>query len=133
MAIRVNGEIVGSGSPGTFHAIAREWKSGDVVEFELPMGLRATEYKGSDQILGRTRYSLEYGPILLAAAGSERVDLPADFDPARVASFMKRVPDQPLHFELKGAPGIRVIPYWHISGETFTCFPSAPASARSNA
>jgi hypothetical protein len=91
------------------------------------MGLRVKQYEGADQLPGRTRYSFEYGPLLYAALGSASVELPAGFDAERAAGEWEDVPGSPLHFRLRGSPGITFVPYWQIADQTFTCFPSASA------
>jgi len=129
MPIRVNRKVAGTGKPGTYVSILREWKSGDTIEFALPAGLQATRYDGADEIPGASRYSVQYGPILLAAVGSDKVKLPDGFDPGHVENFMSPVSGQPLHFEIKGIPAVKFMPYWQVAEEEFTCFPFAKAES----
>jgi hypothetical protein len=42
--IRVNGEAIADVKAGTFHAIARTWKSGDKVEITFPMPVRTSTW-----------------------------------------------------------------------------------------
>lgn len=130
MEIRINGESAGSGKPGSYFSLDREWQPGDRVTFSLPAGLRATRYDGFDKIPGRTRYAIEYGPVLLAAVGSSRVDLPDGFDPKEVSDFLIPATEDPLHFTIRGVPNSKVIPYWLVGTEEFTCFPSVADSSR---
>jgi DUF1680 family protein len=123
MEISVNGRVAATGQAGTYTAIDRTWSTGDRVEFTLPIGWRARKYVGADQVPGRLRYSFEYGPVLYAAVGSDAVELPADFDPERVAEELEPVPGSPMQLRIRGVSGIRFIPYWQISSEVFTCFP----------
>lgn len=67
MEVAVNGKRVALGNPGTYVTLDWEWTHGDEVTFVLPIGLKLTKYTGADQIAGRERYGLEYGPLLMAA------------------------------------------------------------------
>ncbi len=124
MAISVNGKVFGHGNPGTYASIHRNWSSGDKIEFTLPIGFRANRYTGADQLPGRTRYSILYGPILYAAVGATTVALPTDFDPEHAGDSMDPLPEAPLHYHLRGLPDITFVPYWQVATEPFTCFPS---------
>ena len=129
MKISVNGKTAGVGKPGTYVAIDREWSDGDRIEFELPASIRVRRYKGADQIAEKSRYSVEYGPILLAAVGSSKVELVVDKgkEAKHLASQFVPVFGSPLHFTVRGNPGQRFMPYWQISEEEFTCYPAITA------
>lgn len=132
MEITLNGKAAGAGNPGTYHSMERAWSDGDFVEFTLPATVRATLYKGSDQIEGRKRYWLEYGPILLAAAGSTEVDLAVPheaLDGAAVAGLLTAISGSPLHFAVRSKPDTTFVPYWQLDNEIFTCFPSVAIEA----
>ncbi|MGA3262462.1 MAG: beta-L-arabinofuranosidase domain-containing protein [Terracidiphilus sp.] len=131
MKISVNGKAAGAGKPGTYLTLNRQWSDGDVIDFTLPAELQIRRYNGEDQIAGKTRYSIEYGPILLAAAGSSRVDLLVDEEPAakHLANHLEPVDGSPLHFTVRGNPGQKLMPYWQIAEEEFTCFPTVSARA----
>ena len=70
MPIKINSNLATTGGPGTYVTLDEAWSDGDRISFALPMKLKLTRYKGSDQIAGHNRYAIEYGPILLAAVGS---------------------------------------------------------------
>lgn len=125
MAVSVNGQVAGSGQPGTYLALDRKWSDGDRIEFSLPAKIRATRYAGSDQVSGHARYSLEYGPILLAAIGSPNITLALKgrHNSEDLAEFLEPVDGVPLHFSLRGDPNQKFIPYWQVSDEEFTCYP----------
>jgi uncharacterized protein len=126
MAILVNGKSAGTGNPGSYVVLDRTWVDGDTIEFTLPASLRVKRYTGEDQIAGKRRYSVEYGPILLAAVGSSQVDLMVEKGkgPESLSDHLQADPESPLHFTVRGNPGQKFIPYWQISSEEFTCFPS---------
>lgn len=60
--VTVNGEAVTSIEPGTYLAVEREWRDGDIVGIDLDMGLHF--WVGENACAGRT--SIYYGPTLLA-------------------------------------------------------------------
>jgi hypothetical protein len=126
MEISVNGEPVGTGKPGTYLPIKRQWSSGDTIDFTLPAAIRVKRYDGADQIAGKTRYSVEYGPILLAAVGSSSVDITLDsgHEASYLADHMEPIAGSPLHFTVRGNPGQKFMPYWQVSEQQFTCFPT---------
>ena len=131
MAISVNGKSAGTGKPGSYVALDRKWADGDSIEFTLPASIRVKRYNGADQIAGKIRYSVEYGPILLAAIGSSKVDLAVDKGKgaASLANHLEPVAGSPLHFTVRGNPGQSFMPYWQISAEEFTCYPSISETA----
>ncbi len=131
MAISVNGKSAGTGNPGSYVALDRKWADGDRIEFTLPASIRVKRYNGEDQIAGKSRYSVEYGPILLAAVGSSKVDLTVDKgkEEEALANHLEAVPGSPLHFAVRDNPGAKFVPYWQISEEEFTCYPSVKSLA----
>jgi DUF1680 family protein len=62
LTVAINGTPVKvSSEPGSFAAIARTWRTGDVVNVRFPMDLRTETLPGApDQV------ALLYGPIVLA-------------------------------------------------------------------
>ena len=138
--IRLNGKPIGAGIPGSYCHLNREWRPGDQLSFNLPMGFRMEEYKGFDQIAGYPRYSLEYGPLLLGLTGKFNFEHTIRFsnDPARPAAWLMPVSGKPLHYQIsieKGYWGLRddeawspnafeYMPYYEIPlGQEFTAFP----------
>lgn len=125
MDVSVNGKAADSGSPGTYMALDRLWAEGDTIEFTLPASIRVRRYTGGDQIAGKMRCSFEYGPILLAAIGSRRVELLMDkgHDAEQLAGYLEPVAGSPLHFAVYGDSGQIFMPYWLVRDEEFTCYP----------
>lgn len=73
--IAVNGEAVPGAPPqGTYHALQRNWKSGDVVEMEIPMPVR---YMAAHPAVAdaRGKVAVMRGPIVYCVEGD---DVPAD-------------------------------------------------------
>jgi hypothetical protein len=126
MKVAVNGRAIGVGKPGTYLALKREWSSGDTIEFTVPRKIRVTPYTGADQLPGEPRYSVEYGPILLAAVGSLKAGLSikGGKDPEHLADQLEPIDGLPLHFSVRGNPGLKFMPYWQVSEEEFTCYPT---------
>ncbi len=62
MAVRVNGQRwTGEAAVNGYVAIDRQWRTGDVVEVDLPMTLRAERLPGASDLV-----AFVYGPIVLA-------------------------------------------------------------------
>ena len=132
MTVSVNGEAAGSGKPGTYLAIDRQWHDGDAIEFTLPAEIRVKPYYGKDQIPGKSRYSIEYGPVLLAATGSSKVDVKVARGrrPEEIAAELQPIAGHPLEFAISGSPQYKLIPYWQVlSEEEFTCYPTITVQA----
>jgi DUF1680 family protein len=131
MEVSINGKAAGTGKPGTYVVLDRQWTDGDKVSFTLPATLRVTRYRGQDAVAGKTRYSIEYGPILLAAVGAAHVDLALDKGsaPESMGDHLEAVAGSPLHFALRGSPDKRLMPYYQISDEKFTCYPTISVPA----
>src|SRR5262249_45977449 len=96
----------------------------------LPMAFRLTRYEGVDQVKGRERFSLEYGPILMAAldTADAAVVLDGGSSPLDLVKRLQPIPDRPLHFTAPVPfpgffPHATWVPYFEISAEHFTCVP----------
>jgi DUF1680 family protein len=123
----VNKEVVGVGAPGSYHLLARTWQDDDRVTFDLPMGLRATRYRGADAIPGFERYAFESGALLLGVVGAfdfKGKYVLIDQDPLNPSVWMQPVPGKAGHFLIAGKPGYEVMPYYEIQDELFTCYPA---------
>ncbi len=131
MEVSVNDKPAGTGKPGTYLVLDRQWSDGDKVSFTLPASFRVTRYRGEDNVAGKTRYSVEYGPILLAAVGASDVDLALDKGsaPESLSDHLEPVAGFPLHFTVRGSPDKKLMPYYQISNEKFTCYPTISVSA----
>jgi uncharacterized protein len=126
MAVSVNGKKSAPGKPGSYVALDRTWEDGDAISFTLPMVLRPLRYTGTDQVPGYERYSVSYGPILLAAVGAPevRLRLRKGMRPEDLLKSLAPKPGQPLHFTDEDNPGIEFMPYWQVDQEPFTCMPA---------
>src|SRR5262249_34558782 len=134
MSIELNGTPVAQGLPGRYVTLDRAWSNGDVLSFRLPMGFKLTCYEGADQVAGRERYALEYGPLLMAAldTADSELSIVSDLGPTDLVRRLKPVADQPLHFVLSAEileQGARFIPYFEVNDESFSCFPIIKSTA----
>ena len=86
---------------------------------------------GDDQVAGKKRYSVEYGPILFAAVGAPTANITVDKgkEAEHLANHLEPVYGAPLHFSVRGNTGQKFMPYWQISEEEFTCYPEVTAMA----
>ncbi|HYK88315.1 MAG TPA: beta-L-arabinofuranosidase domain-containing protein [Acidobacteriota bacterium] len=138
--ICLNGKAFYAGIPGSYCHIEREWKAGDQVSFNLAMEFRMNRYEGYDQVPGYSRYSLEYGPLLLGLTGKSNFENTIRIlnDPSQPGKWLIPVEGKPLHFQIgieKGYWGLRedeawsskafeYMPYYDIAvGQEFTAFP----------
>jgi DUF1680 family protein len=130
LPLLVNGKEALRARGGTYAALRRSWQEGDGISFDLPFTLRAAEYSGFDQSeSGKSRYALYCGPVLLALTGNcsahaalaER-DIPSlAFPPEELEQHL--IPRGKLEFAVKDNPACRLIPYYAVKDEAFTCFP----------
>jgi DUF1680 family protein len=131
MPVSVNGSVAGSGKPGSYVTLDRQWSDGDKITFTLPAAFRVTPYKGADQVAGKTRYAIEYGPILFAAQGEGVVELELEkgSDPASFGRHLESIAGAPLHYKLRENPSRILMPYFQVADEFFTCYPVISVSA----
>jgi hypothetical protein len=91
----------------------------------LPTALKLTKYTGVDQIAGRQRFALEYGPFLMAALGAADAGLLlmlASGQPADLIGRLRPDRENRSHFDLL-ASDIKLIPYLEVGNQPFSCFP----------
>ena len=126
MAIKVNGQEVGQGQPGSYFPIKRQWKSGDEITLTLPANIRLTKYVGIEPGYQEHHYAMEYGPVLMAlvsVSGKQENSIGLKTSPEKVQSLMKPIPGKPLHFSIEGNPDFEYWPYFEVQDEPFSCFP----------
>ncbi len=129
MSVQVNGKASGAGKPASYVTLDRTWSEGDTLQFTLPAALVAERYTGVDQIPDHARYSVSYGPILLAAVGAPEIRLRLE-NIKRPEDLLKHLipkAGHPLHYMVERNPGIEFMPYWMVDQEPFNCFPGVPS------
>lgn len=126
MEIAINGKTTATGLASSYVAVERVWNDGDTISFDLPAAIRVRPYSGVDQIPGKNRYTIEYGPILLAAIGASRADLLVGKGEGAqsLEKYLEPVAGSPLHFKIRNNSGRTLMPYWQITSEEFTCYPT---------
>ena len=118
MTCSVNDESAGSGAPGTFMVLDREWQAGDTVTFTVPMDWRTVRYHGADEHPVHLRYALMKGPVLMALTGADDLALTPD----QLLQSLRE--DAPLQARIERVDDARYLPYWQVEDEIFTCFPT---------
>jgi DUF1680 family protein len=127
VTVLVNGGIAGTGRSGERLCLNRAWKGGDRISFTIPFGLRLFRYTGTDQSPdNRPRYTMLYGPILMALNAPECKDggtIPRiGMDTGELIRRLQPAKDKPLHFPVPGT-AYTFMPYWDAGEEGFTCVP----------
>jgi uncharacterized protein len=143
MAVRVNGRRWSRAAAGGYVAVAREWRSGDVVEIDLPMTLRGEPLPGTTDVV-----AFLYGPIVLAgrlgreglADGNQIIvneresgsmlnatlEIPVLVgDMASLAKRMRQDPHDPLTFRTDrlGRPrDVELAPYYRLAHERYNVY-----------
>ena len=112
-------------APSSYVAINRTWKSGDVVQIQLPMTLREEPMPDNDK-----RVALLYGPIVLAGTlGSQDKEKPLvpvfveNNQP--VNQWIKPVAGQPLNFQSVGVgrpEEVSFIPFYQAHDERYSVY-----------
>ncbi len=146
VAVRMNGAAQTSGSTETakgYISLRRTWKTGDVVEVDLPMALRTELLPGTTDTL-----VVAYGPLVLAGKlgmqgitpGSDivvnerligtmlndAVDVPSlTGDGTKVVDAIKPVEGKALTFVAPAAgraDGVTMVPYFRVAHERYNLY-----------
>ena len=93
--LTVNGKAVNAELTGGYATIARKWKKGDVVEFNLPMEVR--QIRANDKVTdNRGKLALQRGPIVYCIEGADQAD----------HSVFDKVIPRGSSFDVKFEPGL---------------------------
>jgi hypothetical protein len=125
--VKVNGETVVTGTPGSYVTLDREWSDGDVITFALPIESKLVKYTGYDQISGCERYTLMNGPIEMALTGVDAGDkgtAALNVEAGQLLNLLRRTDNQDeLCFAIDGIDEAKYVPYWTLQSGYFTCYP----------
>ena len=124
LTVKLNGERIAKGNPGTYVRLDRVWNEGDELTFTLPAAFRTTRYAGMEKGFEHGHYALEYGPVLMAAVCTK--DNTEPFVPCSAKDVVARlqpVEGKPLHFTVTGCDDIEFMPYYEVEGQAFSNFP----------
>ena len=107
--------------------------AGAVFEKEFPFDFRVTRYTGGEEIKGKERYAVEYGPLLFAAMGAPN-PLTVRFNPAAPSAWFTPVKQMMpggsvLRLKLKGDRMHEYRAYMDIHDEPFDVYPIVEAPA----
>lgn len=107
-----------AGKPGSY-LVVEAVMGGFETEFTLPMNYRTTLYTGEDEIEGKNRYAVEYGPLLLAALGRGSVTLSMNTE--HPENSFERITD--TRFKIKDSNFREYMTYMDITDEPLTVYP----------
>ncbi|MDT4938854.1 MAG: uncharacterized protein QOG80_2525 [Pseudonocardiales bacterium] len=146
MSIYVNGWPTFAGAPGTYAGGLGTFRDGDVISYDLPIGFRLTPYTGMSQINGSNpatsyqRFSLHYGPILMAVSGAAPGTMwTSTYRQSNGGQWVPRIPTDssqlisqlvPLgNLEFAAPGGYHFKPYFLVDDEALSCFPIVQTQA----
>ncbi len=140
--VRINGKSAQSShKPGSFIALNRQWKNGDVVEMEMPMALRTEFLPGTTDTA-----AVAYGPLVLVGALGDAVKPGEDLhvnertigsvlnDPITVPTFAgdpaglaKKIKPSgaPLTFKTNGIghpDDVTLVPYYKMAHQHYNMY-----------
>jgi len=141
-SVRVNGAAAESShKPGSFMVLNRAWKTGDVVEVDMPMELRMELLPGTTDTA-----AVVYGPIVLVGALGHEVKPGDDLhvnertigsvfnEPVEVPTFAGGLTDIPGRIKPAGAPltfktdgvgrpeDVTLIPYYRMAHQRYNLY-----------
>ncbi|MBQ2955683.1 MAG: glycoside hydrolase family 127 protein [Clostridia bacterium] len=119
----INKNPVLTAAPGCAHpgyAVLENVRQGDTISFDLSMGYRVTKYTGGEELVGKDRCALEYGPLLYAAMGPSVVHV--SWDVNHPECWFERI-RMSRKLRLKGDPAHEYWPYIDIHDEPFSVYP----------
>ena len=102
-------------------------RAGDVFEMDFPFRFRATKYTGGEEIPGRERWAIEYGPLLYGALGAPN-PITLRFNPAEPEAWftpvrLRREGREVAALKLKGDDCHEYRAYADIDTEPFDVYP----------
>ncbi|MBQ4088410.1 MAG: glycoside hydrolase family 127 protein [Clostridia bacterium] len=97
----------------------KEAKAGDVFEYDFEFSLKLTKYSGGDEIPGKERWAVEYGPLLYAAMGAPN-PVSVTFEPEKAEEWFTR---NGKKLVMKGDNMHEYWAYKDIHDEPFSVYP----------
>lgn len=119
VTVFVNGQAIARAESG--YCAVENLKSGDEIVFDLPMTFKVTHYTGGEELVGKERYALEYGPLLYAAMGPSIVHVAWDVD--HPENEFEPIPGEKRKFRMKNDPNHEYWAYIDIHDEPFSVYP----------
>lgn len=119
-SVRVNGSPQRiSAKPGEYVTLARDWRTGDTVDVDLPFQLRADRAPGDPTV-----QNLMYGPVNLVARDGRTDFIPLTVHgAARLSGDLSRalepVPGEQLHFRLGD---VELVPFFEGTNDAYHAY-----------
>ncbi len=95
---------------------------GDVFEKNFAFSFKITRYTGGEEIVGKDRYAVEYGPLLYAVLGAPN-PLTISFDPAHPEQWLTPLDGEKRRLAIKNDPHHSYMAYADIGDEPFDVYP----------
>jgi DUF1680 family protein len=128
--VKVNGGAAEtSRKPGSFIVLNRSWKTGDVVEVELPLALRMELLPGTTDTA-----AVVYGHIVLVGALGHELKAGEDNEPIDVPTFTGDLAGIPAKIKPSGAPltfktegvgrpaDVTLVPYYKMAHQHYNMY-----------
>ena len=143
MAVRLNGQAVEAGKPGTWVDLTRDWRDGDVLEIELRTPLRIERMAHHPSKLailaGPTVLAAALGDALMAppipTAGVDQYEFEKVANPEAIPildirgrpvdEWVRADPVQPLVWHTRGAgqpADVKLVPFYRVARERYAVY-----------
>jgi hypothetical protein len=139
VTVTADGKDKYRGEAGSYLSIKKDWSGAHEVEFDLRFRWSKTLYHGAEEYyderaeppVAYKRWAFEYGPLLMAVAGSSGTEFAPSHnngrsllnkDPEKYSEWLKPAGKE-LHFNIEGYPEFFMLPYFEIKDELFSCYP----------
>ena len=103
----------------SYYEIHSDVKAGDVFEYDFAFSLKTTKYTGGEELVGKERWAVEYGPLLYAAMGAPN-PVSVAFDPEKPEKWFTKNGKKLI---LKGDTRHEYWAYKNIHDEPFSVYP----------
>lgn len=103
----------------SYYEIHSDVKAGDVFEYDFAFSLKTTRYTGGEELVGKERWAVEYGPLLYAAMGAPN-PVSVAFDPEKPEKWFTKNGKKLI---LKGETRHEYWAYKNIHDEPFSVYP----------
>ena len=103
----------------SYYEIHSDVKDGDVFEYDFAFSLKTTRYTGGEELVGKERWAVEYGPLLYAAMGAPN-PVSVAFDPEKPEKWFTKNGKKLI---LKGDTRHEYWAYKNIHDEPFSVYP----------
>ena len=103
----------------SYYEIHSDVKDGDVFEYDFAFSLKTTTASGGEELVGKERWAVEYGPLLYAAMGAPN-PVSVAFDPEKPEKWFTKNGKKLI---LKGDTRHEYWAYKNIHDEPFSVYP----------